>query len=119
MKLHVCPRCENRWSEGGLYIDMDGCRALWRGGDVSLPPVAARMMSTLVRAYGRVVRYGALAEAVWTGTDTWPEDEGGAVRTSVCRLKKCLRRARFPGDIRNVRGHGYELILSAPMRAAA
>jgi len=113
MKLHVCPRCENRWSDGGLYIDMDGCRALWRAGEIRLPPIAARMMSTLVRAYGRVVRYEALAEAVWNGTNAWPASDRDAVRVSICRLNHRLRAARFPGAIRNVRGYGYELMLAA------
>ena len=113
MKLHVCPRCENRWSEGGLHIDMDGCRALWRGGDITLPPIAARLMSTLVYAYGRVVRHEALADAVWTGTNAWPENDKDAVRVGICRLNKRLRKARFPGAIRNVRGYGYELMLGA------
>ena len=73
------------------------------GGWVSLPPVEARLMSSLISSFGAVVRRDLLAQA------GWPEGAPGrnALDVHVLRLRR--RIAPLGLVIKTVRSRGYLL----------
>jgi DNA-binding response OmpR family regulator len=79
-----------------------------------LTPLESRLLSSLARASGRVVRREALVDAGW-GDDIngGPDNALRSVYVHVCHLRKRLTKAGFPGRINSVWGIGYELTLRA------
>jgi DNA-binding response OmpR family regulator len=62
--MELCPQCEARWHASGVRVDASRKQASWPGGELRMPPKQARLLDALAKVTGKVVRYGALIDAL-------------------------------------------------------
>jgi hypothetical protein len=81
-------------------LDADGTLH-FRGVNVTLPPIEARLMVTFLARFGHVVRRDQLISAGWPGETV----DRNVLDVHIVRLRRRLHRLHL--EIRNVRGRGY------------
>jgi DNA-binding response OmpR family regulator len=108
------PHVETTWSDpsaavthdsAGLHVDISRNVAAWNGQDLGLTAaVDIRVLDQLAQAKGAVVRYDVF----------YPGDQKArpALRTSIDRLRRALRKAGCTCRIEACRGHGYRLTVT-------
>ena len=107
-RSHTCPRCEELRASG-ITAGIDG--AEWPGGRANLSPNEATVFAYLLRR--RVATTENLAlELYGLDPNGGPTNAKNCVDVYVCKLRRRLRDAGFPGHIETIWGRGYRLVLT-------
>lgn len=91
---------------GGLMLDTDTYKLIWRHAHIILPETEGRLLRTLIEHYPQLVSKQELSAAVWG--DTGYVDEN-ILQVNMTRLRKSLNAAGLEDIVRTVRGKGYIL----------
>lgn len=113
MKLSLCPRCEALHSAvHQLEIEQNNTVVRYRGRELRLEPMQARIFAALAKVYPGILPHERLFFALYGDRiDGGPSDKNVCVQ--VHRLRKRLREAGIGIRIQNSWGRGYSLEFEA------
>jgi DNA-binding response OmpR family regulator len=94
-----------RLQVGNLVFDTDTVKIMRGERAIELPPIALKLLETLMRHSPRVLNRSELEHAIWG--DTPPDSD--ALRAHMHLLRGAIDGAGEPPLIRTVRGVGYQL----------
>lgn len=102
--MGVCHHCGQDMPERvqwrGLLVN-EACEAYWRGIKVPLQAAQARILRALMRT-GQASHFAL--EMVGTSAG------GACIKVQICKIRRKLREAGVPIEIRVMRHIGYELV---------
>ena len=98
------PAAKTKIKKAGLEIDIEGRKALLKGGILKLTSKEFDLLVLLVSKEGRVLTFNSLLETVW-GRDLADYNDPHTVEVHISNLRKKL--GPFGKRIIAVAGHGY------------
>lgn len=113
-KPSVCPKCQTI-SHSGLSVG--AASVTWRDEEVRLTGQEAIILRTIIAR--RFASVGQLIDALY-----WDDPEGGplapenVVSVLIVHLRRKLRRAGLPFEIRTEWGRGFTLVPAEPLLSA-
>lgn len=96
---------------GGLSLDTETYKLVWKGASLVLPETEGRILKTLIAGYPELVSRGEIFSAVW-GTEEYVDEN--ILQVNMTRLRRSLGEIGLGDRIRTVRGQGYRLEEETP-----
>lgn len=94
---------------GGLVLDPDTYKVVWKGAHVVLSETEGKLLQVLLEQFPSVVAKRDLSLAVWGGEEYVDEN---ILQVNMTRLRKNLDTIGLRDMIQTVRGQGYRLEVS-------
>jgi DNA-binding winged helix-turn-helix (wHTH) protein len=118
VKTALCPSCQSLHTPNGIIADGARGVVVWPGGEIRVTRTVFLLFETLFRVRGRAMTRSAVHDAMY-GHDPSGGPELRCIDVHLSRLRRQLKEAGFPGEIRTIVGRGFELVLTvAPRRCA-
>lgn len=116
MNIARCPHCEALHTFG-IMVSVERGLIEWPGGELHAPPSEVRIFASILRR-GAATPANLIHDLYSHKTDGGPEQPAVTIRVLICRLRRRLLAAGFPGAIHMVSRGSYVLSVTKEEQAA-